>query len=203
MTLLHSLLPWLGQLLLMAVLFTQLTERLVKQSGSRLWLLAILLVLGFAVPLAGSSFAQWLRSVLGDLSVLTMLLFADILARRLWGLALFSITARHALLLVVAVVGMVFYPMAMGVGSIDPYRLGFAPVGLSVALCVVSVITWLRFSRGLAVALLLPLLAYNLHLLESDNLWNYLIDPVLVIYAIVQMTVLLLNKGVTVFFPRP
>ncbi len=181
-----TLLPFLSQLLLMAVLFAMLLGKLIKQPVPRLALLAILLVLGFAVPVAGSTAAQWLRSVLGDLSVLTLVLFADILARRLWNRTLLEPASRTALLLSVAVVGVVFYPMALGVGPVDPYRWGFAPMGLVAVLCLASIVAWLRRARGLAVFLLLPLLAYNLHLLESDNLWNYLLDPLLVVYALVQ-----------------
>ncbi len=186
MTLLHSMLPWLSQLLLMAVLLVMLLQKLVRQVVPRLALLVALLALGFAVPLAGSTAAQWLRSVLGDLSVLTLVIFADILARRLWNFILLAPGTRTTLLLAAAGVGVVFYPMALGLGSIDPYRPGFAPLVMVAVLCLASIIAWLRQARGLAVILLLPLLAYNLHLLESDNLWNYLLDPALVSYALVQ-----------------
>ena len=34
------------------------------------------------------------------------------------------------------------------------------------------------------MVLLATILAYNLHLLESGNLWDYLVDPILVLVAI-------------------
>jgi hypothetical protein len=188
-----TLLPLLGQLLLLALLITLLTAKLAKQPATRWTLLVILLALGFAVPLAGSTAAQWLRSVLGDLSVLALLVFADILGRRLWNKALLAPATRTALLLSVAVVGVVFYPMALGVSSVDPYRLGFAPMAMVAVLCLASLLAWLRGAHALGVIILLPLLAYNLHLLESDNLWNYLLDPVLVIYALVQGAAVMLE----------
>lgn len=194
---LQMLLPWLSQLLLLAVLFAVLFGRFAQDRKQRLALLLVVLVLGFTVPLAGSTAAQWLRSVLGDLSVLTLLVFADILGRRLWNKALLAPATRAALLLSVAVVGVVFYPMALGVGPVDPYRLGFAPMAMVAVLCLASLLAWLRGARALGVIILLPLLAYNLHLLESDNLWNYLLDPVLVIYALAQGAAVGLewNKG--------
>ena len=189
-----SVLPLLSQLLLMALLFALLTAKLAKQPAIRWALLAILLLLGFALPLAGSTAAQWLRSVLGDLSVLTLLVFADILGRRLWNKTLLAPATRTALLLSVAVVGVVFYPMALGVSSVDPYRLGFAPMVMVAVLCLASLVAWLRGARGLGVVILLPLLAYNLHLLESDNLWSYLLDPLLLIYALMQGAGFLLRR---------
>jgi hypothetical protein len=194
MSVLQMLLPWLSQLLLLTVLLAVLTAKLAKQPATRWALLAILLVLGFTAPLAGSTAAQWLRSVLGDLSVLTLLVFAGITGRRLWNKALLAPATRAALLLSVAVVGVVFYPMALGVGPVDPYRLGFAPMAMVAVLCLTSLLAWLRGARALGVIILLPLLAYNLHLLESDNLWDYLLDPLLVIYALVQGAAVALER---------
>lgn len=193
MILMHLLLPWLSQLLLMAVLFAVFSGNLSKQPSLRLTVLVVLLVLGFAVPLAGSTVAQWLRSVLGDLSVITLVVFADILARRLWKRSVLDASTRKALLMVAAATGVVFYPLALGVGPVDPYRVGYAPLMMVCLLGLTSVIAWVRQARSLALILLLPMLAYNLHLLESDNLWNYLLDPVLVIYALVQSTVAVLH----------
>lgn len=186
MSYVQAMLPLLSQLMLLAVLFSVLFGRYIKEQTPRLAVLAVVLVLGFFVPLADASAAQWLRSIVGDMSVLTLVLLADILARRLGNHALLAQQTRTALLLGAGLVGVVFYPLALGVGSFDPYRLGFAPLLLAAVLVVLSIIAWLRGARGLAVILLLPLLAFNLHLLEADNLWNYLLDPVLVIYALVQ-----------------
>lgn len=194
MSAMFSVLPWMSQLLLMAVLFALLLGRWVVQPMARNVVLAVLLVLGFSVPLAGATLAQWLRSVLGDMSVFTLVLLADIAIRRWWNHALLAPATRKTMLLGAAVVGVVFYPLALGISPFDPYRLGFAPALLVGVLCLGSISAWLLRARGLAVILLLPLLAYNLHLLEADNLWNYLLDPVLVIYALVQIVVAALAR---------
>lgn len=186
MSLMHSVLPFLAQLLLVAVLLTLMTGRLVKNRRRRLLVVAVLLVPGLFLPLYGLSFAQWLRSVIGDLSVLTVLIFSNILAQRLFDHKLLASAARNSLLQVIALIGVVFYPLALGVSVFDPYRLGYSPLLMSALLCLASVIAWLRAKRGIAVILLLPLIAFNLHLLESANLWDYLLDPILLVYALVQ-----------------
>jgi hypothetical protein len=194
MILLHSLLPWLGQFLMMAILFSMLVQKLATHQPYRFGLIFILLALGFFIPLGGSTLAQWLRSVVGDLSVLTLVIFADILCRRLWNLTLLDTRSRKSLLLVAGLLGVVFYPLALGYGPVDTYRVGYAPLMMVYMLGLTSVIVWIRHARMFAVILLLPLLAYNLHLLESDNLWNYLLDPLLVIYALVQSAGVVLKQ---------
>lgn len=186
MSILHNALPYLGQVLLLAVLLTLMSGSLVKDMRLHRVSVAVLLLVGMFVPVYGLTFAQWLRSVVGDLSVFTLLIFANILARRLLNQNLLPLVARNKLLPGIAVVGLVFYPLALGVGEFDPYRLGYAPVLMTALLCLASILAWLNACRGLAVILPLPLIAFNLQLLESTNLWDYLLDPVLFTYAVVQ-----------------
>jgi len=183
----HNALPFAGQLLLVAVLITLATGRLVKNSRLHLLVVAVLLIAGLFFPLHGLSFAQWLRSVVGDLSLLTLVIFTNILAQRLFKRKLLTSAARSYLLQGIAFTGVVFYPLALGVSAFDPYQLGYSPVFLPMLLCMLSVIAWLKNKRDIAIVLLLPLMAFNLQLLESTNLWDYLLDPILVIYALFQL----------------
>lgn len=186
MSMMLHILPFVGQVLLLTVLLAVLLGRFVKGSRQRMIVIAVLLVAGLFLPISGLSIAQWLRSALGDLSILTLVVFSNVLMQRLFNYKLLAPATRNSLLLGVALVGVVFYPLALGVSAFDPYQLGYAPVLMSALLCLASIIAWLRAIPGLAIILLLPLLAFNLHLLESYNLWDYLLDPILLIYALVQ-----------------
>ena len=186
MSMMPNILPFVGQVLLLTVLLAVLLGRFVKDSRQRMVVVAVLLAAGLFLPISGLSIAQWLRSALGDLSILTLVVFSNILMQRLFNYRLLAPATRNSLLLGVALVGVVFYPLALGMSAFDPYQLGYAPVLMSALLCLASIIAWLRTMRGLAIILLLPLLAFNLHLLESYNLWDYLLDPILLIYALVQ-----------------
>lgn len=186
MSTLYIILPYLGQVLLMAVLFTVMLGGFIKDSRQRMVVVTVLLALCLFLPVSGLSMSQWLRSALGDPGVLTLVIFLNILAQRLFNRSLLAPATRNSLLLGVALVGVVFYPLALGVSAFDPYQLGYSPLLMSALLFLVSVIAWLRAKRGLAIILLLPLLAYNLKLLESANLWDYLLDPILLIYALVH-----------------
>jgi len=180
------ILPYVGQVLLLAVLATVMLGRLVNGTRQRMIFLAVLLLMGLFIPVSGLSAAQWLRSIVGDLSVVTLVIFANILAQRLFNFSLVEPSSRNILLLATVLLGLVFYPLALGMSSFDPYQLGYSPVILSVLLSLASIFAWLRDKRSLAIILLMPLIAFNLHLLESANLWDYLLDPILMIYAVVQ-----------------
>jgi len=186
MSTMFNLWSYVGQVLLLAVLITVMAGRFVANPGLRIGVIAALLALCLFLPVAGLTVAQWVRSVLGDLSIFTMMVFLNILTHRLFNRNFINPDSRIKLLLGVVTVGVVFYPLALGVSSFDPYSLGYSPVIMAVLLCLASIITWLRAHRELAIILLLPLLAYNLHILESVNLWDYLLDPVLLVYAAVQ-----------------
>jgi len=179
--------PYVGQVLLLAVLITLIPGRFVNDSRLRIGVTAALLALCLFLPVSGLSVAQWLRSVVGDLSIFTLLVFLNILSQRLIKRNFITADTRKKLLLGVVMAGLVFYPLALGVSSFDPYRLGYSPVFLVALLCLASIIAWLRAQRELAIILLLPLLAYNLEIFESPNLWDYLLDPLLLVYAVVQI----------------
>lgn len=186
MNLTFNFFPYASQILLMAVVVSLMLGKYVKDSRQRLGVVAGFTALCIFLPVFGLSIAQWLRSVLGDFSVLTLAIFINIIAQRMFNFDLLNPISRKRMLLGVVLVGLVFYPLALGVSAYDPYQLGYSPVLLPVFLVMISIIVWFKSRRDLAIILLLPLLAYNLKLLESDNLWDYLIDPVLMGYALVQ-----------------
>lgn len=177
-----------GQAVLVSVLIAMLAGWFVKDLRKLKTIVAVGVILCMLIPVNSLTVAQWLRSVAGDLSVLTLLILSNILMQRLYIFNLINPLSRQILLWGIMLVGIVFYPLALGLGSIDPYHWGYAPLLMGISLTVASVFSWFKGSRDLAVILLLPLLAFNFKLLESVNLWDYLLDPVLLIYAVVQNT---------------
>ena len=86
--------------------------------------------------------------------------------------------------LAVASAALFLYPLALGWGDWDPYRLGWGAPGFWSALLIFSLICWFRGLRLLPLLVALALLAWTVGLLESTNLWDYLIDPWLSVVAI-------------------
>ena len=137
------------------------------------------------VPLGGLPLVGYVRGITGDLSVTTLVL----LTIGLCGGFLSSVEPqeRRALSMLVVLGALFLYPMALGWGSFDPYRLGFEPSGLLAALFVVAVVAWLRQFYVLLVAILVAVSSHALALTESLNLWDYLFDPWLVMASIYDL----------------
>jgi hypothetical protein len=187
LSIIDNALPFLGQVVLVALLLCVALGSLNNVERKRRHLFFILLAIGLFLPVYGLTFAEWLRSVIGDLSILTLIIFSDSLLRRLFKRSFLDLSSRNTLLLGVGILGLVFYPLALGLGSFDPYQLGFTPLILPLVLGLISVYAWFAGKRIIAIILLLPLIAFNLRLLESVNLWDYLMDPILLIYALIQL----------------
>ena len=87
----------------------------------------------------------------------------------------------------VLVAAVFLYPMALGLGDWDPYRLGWGQAVMWTGLLALVVACWLNGLRLLPALIALALLAWTVGLLESGNLWDYLLDPWLVLAACVQL----------------
>jgi TctA family transporter len=86
--------------------------------------------------------------------------------------------------LLVVIAALALYPLALGIGAKDPYRLGYGDPWF---LLVLLAIALAAISRRLpVVALVVPLavLAWGVGWYESTNLWDYLLDPLVAIYGV-------------------
>lgn len=129
------------------------------------------------VPLDGESLAARARGLTGDFAVTTVVFAVAVLAGR----ADRTRSVRRFVLAAAAVL----YPMALGLGPFDPYALGYAPIVLPMALIVIGLLAWWREAELLVLALGLAQIAFALRLYESDNLWDYIVDPWIVVAAAV------------------
>ena len=156
-------------------------------------LVGILMVIALLPVIQGLSLAGYLRGYVGDLSVTTWVLMSVILLGKSKSL----VSQQYDLLVLVAVTALIFYPLALGLGLFDPYRLGFGHIGFMVSLLLLSL--WCVFQqKNLIVwSICLALFAWTVGWSESNNMWDYLIDPWLSIYAIGAMIRHLWCKVVT------
>jgi hypothetical protein len=122
----------------------------------------------------------YVRGVIGDLSVVTMLL--------LWTSVLpGSKPTPLAFQFSVACIAIVFYPLALGLGMVDPYVWGYGSILFLIAVLLVAVLCGLgNWSKGVWM-IALAILAWAAHWHESANLWDYLLDPFLAIWALMAL----------------
>lgn len=129
------------------------------------------------------------RAIFGDPGIMTLGVMALILAGHVlkaFGKLTYQIQLRKELNLIyfcIPFTAIIFYPTALGWTWFDLYAAGYQPLYLSLfvmgaTLCFI----WLGY-YFLAGLLTLSLGCHFAGVLDSDNLWDYLIDIVLVIYA--------------------
>ena len=133
--------------------------------------------LGFFMELP---LAAYVRGMIGDLSVVSALL--------LWSAVLMNVKPAPALFKVlIVIVAIAFYPLALGVGMMDPYAWGYASLPFFIAILLVALICGIaNWSRGVWI-IAIAIIAWAGHWHESANLWDYLLDPILAIWAVVAV----------------
>ena len=147
-----------------------------------------------SIPLWGVSAAAFMRGMTGDLSITTLVLLALPVLRSFTGTALVSENNRFLMIRTIALAAILFYPLALGLGMFDPYRLGYGNLWFMVALLGLAVWSALRYSTLLAFCIALAVAAWSANWYESTNLWDYLLDPWLAIYACVAQGKFLLAR---------
>lgn len=137
-----------------------------------------------SIPVWGVTLAGCVRGVTADLSIATLVLLALSLARSFFGFSLVEAGDRDAMLRAVAIVAAPFYPLALGLSMFDPYRPGYGDLWFMAALLGAAIWASLRYSTLLALCLAFAVAAWSVGWYESTNLWDYLLDPWLAIYAL-------------------
>lgn len=149
--------------------------------GVRLGVSAVVLVLSLLPwPWGG---ATWVLSYLSGFSISAVVLAVFFLYRCMGGLRQLPVRQVRQASVLLLVVAVVFYPLSMGVGAWDPYALGYGSRLFSGVLLGLGLLALVASNGLLCVLLILAQLAWAARLLRSDNLWDYLFDPWLVIWA--------------------
>lgn len=183
---------------------------------SRFWLLGLLLTTLCWLPIIPNEPAAYnagipsseamgplifyMRDVIGQLSLAS-------LALALGGLAVHQLPQKAGvqkdntiLQRVICVLGLVYYPMVYGVGPIDPYPFGLltaATPELPFAIFYMTLLIICLVIRQHLICLIWlisTIIAFHLKLLDSLNLWDYLLDPVSVIVSFCLIVVKSTNK---------
>ena len=91
------------------------------------------------------------------------------------------------------VTGVVLYPLALGIGSVDPFAYGwhFGPLFVLVG-CVAMLLQWRRNRFG--IVMLLTVFAWLASIAESGNLWDCLTDPVFFFVSIGALAMSLVTR---------
>lgn len=145
--------------------------------------------LGFAllwIPVGAAQIpaVSYVRGITSDLSITLITLAVWRIGRLVLGWRGVAKQEQTAVMALVAAAALFVYPLALGWGDWDAYRAGWGSWGMLLALLVLCATCWAKGLRVLPALAALALLAWSFGLMESTNLWDYLLDPWLSVYAI-------------------
>ena len=169
-----GLAPWLALSLLLLGRNPFLSR--VRMVGS---LLLAFFLLRIQVEIGGTNYWHlfaWCRTLEMNPSFTLTGLLCVALWQRLSGKSIFRAEDWRAAWIVGAIAALALYPLGLGLTAFDPYAWGWGSLlPLAIAGCAMNLI--LKGSR-FGIILILPLVGSLLHLQESTNLWDALIDPI-------------------------
>lgn len=134
------------------------------------------------MPLGGLPLTVYVRGAVGDPSVGTLVLIGSSLLPGLSPPA--GKVQRLSSLLVVLAAAVLLYPLALGADALDPYRWGFGSPWFVAAVLALGLLAHRWRWPLLPVVVSMGVLAWSVGCYESRNLWDYLLDPFLVGYAL-------------------
>ena len=177
-----TFIPLLGCSLLISLPVLRVAERLSAVFRTKIVLLTLTIALSFII-IEQVSVAGYIRGIVADLSITTVVILAAACYSALSGQAVINNAERVAAGILLLSGGVFLYPMSLGWGSFDPYQYGYYPGILGALLSGLTLIALFVGFQMTVICLLAGLLAYTYRLLDSANLWDYLIDPLAVVYG--------------------
>ena len=144
--------------------------------GMELWIPAAIVII---VPVAGVSIAGHLRGLWGDPSIVTFLLLF------LYTVRPSSLPNRPRVSTCVLVSLFVMLPLYLPLFLLNPnvpvdlYAIGWHPKWILIAIAVIALgsVMMRRMAPRWTNIIAIALIASSVDLMESDNLWDYLVDP--------------------------
>lgn len=144
--------------------------------GMELWIPATTVLI---VPVAGVSIAGHLRGLWGDPSIVTFVLLLRYTSNPS------ALPSRPRLSTCLLTTFFVSLPLYLPLFSLSPaipvdlYSFGWQPKWILIALAVIMTgsIALRTLSHRWVNLIAIALIAYSIGLMESDNMWDYLVDP--------------------------
>jgi len=182
--LLSAIGPWLALVWCLQRLATWLRPQL--RGWTQLTIMGAMAAIVLLVPIQGLAISRWVAGLNANFSVPLTGMIAVAIWERAFAHSVFSDREWRASLKFGAIGGLVLYPLALGLGSLDPYEWGWRSSPLFIAMGPLT--AWLIWKQNrFAILLLLAVAAFQLRLLESTNYWDYLLDPIYWIVSCVAL----------------
>ena len=185
------MIDWCYPLLVWALIFgaaTRGVQVLLRGFGPR-WL-PLLACAATVVPVQGLPLGRWLHGYNANFCIPLVAVLLGVILKPWLKRPLFNEQADRTSCWFGCVAGLLLYPFALGLGPFDPYSFGWQWPGVACVAAVLAVfLIWRENSFGLV--LLAAGVAWQVGCLESDNAWDYLVDPFYVALSFIGLMLLL------------
>ena len=139
-----------------------------------------------AIPVYDLPIVAYMRAVIGDLSITSMLMLSIFIASAYAGRQYLEPVDKRWLTSAVLVCALIVYPLGLGLTMMDTYALGYGSLPPFLLLLGSGIFLLWQQRYLLLTMLLVAIGAYLLTLLATTNLWDYLFDPWIAVVALIQ-----------------
>ncbi|MCK5595367.1 hypothetical protein KAI19_04240 [bacterium] len=185
-TFIRQIFGFAGCFLLLSHLCAYVLRRYKERAFYRWTVIALPLFL-LVLPVGVFTVAEYMRGIVGELSMITLFIMGAVLWHRLGGKRLIDSNSLRFLQIAVITGGILLYPMTLGVTMMDPYRFGYLRGVAPLLMILIALGAWGIKRRAAAFVIILTLLLFHLRIMESTNLWDYCLDPFLFLYFCVSL----------------
>ena len=155
-------------------------------------IIIITVLVCFVSLFEGHSLLFIVRGITGGASITTLLVLA-VIACNLFFKTKFIIFTRTSAI-VVLVAGILLYTSSLGLIPFDIYDYGFMPNKYFLLILLLVLLFIARTNKVLAVIMLLAIFAYYFKLQLSVNIWDYLLNPLFILFVFRPYTLSDRNK---------
>ncbi|MBW1901977.1 MAG: hypothetical protein JRJ20_10105 [Deltaproteobacteria bacterium] len=148
------------------------------------------------MPINGLPVAGYIRGLLGDLSITTLILLFTASMFALLDRNFYTPRSFFLFMLLVLTVGLFLYPFSLGFTDFDPYALGYSSKTFLAFFFALALTAWYFNLYFVVVIIVLDVSAYLMGIYESSNIWDYLIDPVLTLFAFFWLIIWMIKRVV-------
>ena len=184
-----SLFGLLGHgMMLMALLLLILQVKRWKQYWPVAYLISAIIII---LPIQNWLLIEFSRGYFSDLSMATIMVCLIFIVS---GMRPQAIAIDHSFKLFILVIAAILFPSSLGLGQYDLFSLGFpSETGfdfLIVFIAAIGLFAWYKQANQLAWYIAAVFIAYYFGLYESQNIWVYLIDPIVMLVVILGYVIM-------------
>jgi len=151
--------------------------------------LAFIPIEGLQMPVAG-----YIRGIFGDLSITTLILLFTASMSALLDMNFYKPRSFFLSMLLVLTVGLFLYPFSLGFTYFDPYALGYSSKTFLAFFFAAALAAWYFNLYFLVIIIVLDVSAYLIGINESRNIWDYLVDPLLTLFAFFWLIIWMIKR---------